>query len=144
MKLLMSKFLSFEAIIIKLLWGGLMWYRGSKWRLGLGPYKPDIVANKAIPPHLTDLKRKYIINSRDLHFFYLNFEQCQSLYSISKLCDFVSRLGVFLKGCVYIYIYIVNNVHIIYVLCILYCGARHCCWIGYKKYETLMEGHCAA
>ena len=73
MKLLMSKFLSFEAIIIKLLWGGLMWYRGSKWRLGLGPYKPDIVANKAIPPHLTVLKRKYIINSRDLHFFYLKW-----------------------------------------------------------------------
>ena len=69
----MSKFLSFEAIIIKLLWGGLMWYRGSKWRLDLGPYKPDIVANKAIPPHLPDLKRKYIINSKDLHFFYLKW-----------------------------------------------------------------------
>ena len=28
------------------------------------------------------------------------------------------------------------------VLCC--CSAQHCCWIGYKKYETLMEGHCVA
>ena len=44
-----------------------------------------------------------------------HFEEYQSLYSISKLCDFVSRLGVFLKGCVHIYIYTVYNIHIIYV-----------------------------
>ena len=46
---------------------------GLQMEAGPRPYKPDIVANKAIPPHLTNLKRKYIINSKDLHFFYLKW-----------------------------------------------------------------------